>query len=160
MKKTFFLASAIALLPLATMAAKHSHHTKVHHRPGQTAAVTKGAVITFKDGATADLKKVKKDSRITKVFQFKNTGDKPLFIDNVRCFCSCVNLTWDVEPVLPGGKGHVYVTFDAHGITGDFFKEINILSNAVKPEFEKYTTIIISGTVEAESYNAPDLAGK
>jgi Protein of unknown function (DUF1573) len=157
MKKSLFLAAAIALLPFASMAAKHRHHGKKHAHPvGQTPMVAKGAVMTFHDGTTADLKKVKKDSRVTTVFQFKNTGDKPLFIDNVTSFCSCISLKWDVEPVLPGGKGHIVATFDSHGVTGDFFKEINILSNGVKPAYEKYTTVIVSGTVETESYQAPD----
>ncbi|MCC6723500.1 MAG: DUF1573 domain-containing protein [Saprospiraceae bacterium] len=59
------------------------------------------------------------------LFKFKNTGDAPLQIENVRFTCSCTATEWTENPVLPGKEGSVNVTFDARKL-GYFSKKITV----------------------------------
>lgn len=47
-------------------------------------------------------------------FRFKNTGDKPLVIADVRPGCGCTVADYTKEPVLPGAEGLVTAAFDTN----------------------------------------------
>ncbi|MCU0348407.1 MAG: DUF1573 domain-containing protein, partial [Saprospiraceae bacterium] len=58
-------------------------------------------------------------------FKFKNTGDAPIVIDNVRSVCGCTATEWSETPVLPGKEGYVRVVFDARK-AGYFNKKVTV----------------------------------
>ena len=58
-------------------------------------------------------------------FKFKNVGDAPLQIDNVRSICGCTATEWSESPVLPGKEGFVKVEFDSRK-TGYFYKKVTV----------------------------------
>lgn len=45
------------------------------------------------------------------IFSFRNTGDKPLLIYDVKTSCGCTVPTWNKKPIAPGVEDHIEVTF-------------------------------------------------
>jgi hypothetical protein len=69
------------------------------------------------------------DGPVTHQFTFTNTGGEPLIIKNVTASCGCTTPNWSKEPVLPGAKGFITVTFNPQGRPGHFEKNITVNSN-------------------------------
>jgi len=77
------------------------------------------------------------------VFVFKNTGNEPLVLENVKGSCSCTVPKWTTEPILPGKTGEIKVHYNT-GNTGPISKTVTITSNAVN---EPVKVVRIKGTV-------------
>lgn len=94
----------------------------------------KGPKIEFKAADnTIDYGKIYKgeDSGI-RVFEFTNTGDAPLIIENVQSTCGCAIPSKPKEPILPGKTGQIEVKYNM--ATGPIRKSITVESNAVNYE--------------------------
>ncbi len=76
-------------------------------------------------------------------FVFKNTGDAPLLVDNVRSVCGCTATEWTETPILPGEEGFVKVVFDARK-QGYFYKKVTVYFNHQK----KGEKLYVEGFVE------------
>ena len=63
-------------------------------------------------------------------FDFKNTGNEPLIISNVKRSCGCTVPTWPKEPIVPGATGTIKVKYDTKR-PGPINKSITITSNAI-----------------------------
>lgn len=63
-------------------------------------------------------------------FLFKNTGNVPLILTNVRAGCGCTTPEWSKDPVAPGATGCIKVSFDPRNRPGAFVKSITVNSNA------------------------------
>ena len=62
-------------------------------------------------------------------FEVKNTGNKPLVIQDVTTSCGCITVDFTKEPVQPGGAAMVIVTYKAD--RAEYFnKTITIYGNA------------------------------
>lgn len=71
------------------------------------------------------------DPVVTTTFKFKNTGDTPLIIHQAIASCGCTAPQYTQEPIKPGGKGEIKVTYNGAGrFPGKFRKTITIHSNA------------------------------
>lgn len=44
-------------------------------------------------------------------FEFTNTGDKPIAINNIISSCGCAEPVWPKHPIMPGQGGKIEVTF-------------------------------------------------
>ena len=67
----------------------------------------------------------------TCVFEFTNTGDQPLIIQQAFSSCGCTVPTFTKEPILPGQKGELKVTYNGKGkFPGHFKKPVTVRSNA------------------------------
>lgn len=64
------------------------------------------------------------------VFEFKNTGDAPLILTNVRAGCGCTTPEWNRQPIAPGEKGSIKVSYDPRNRPGSFVKSVTVNSNA------------------------------
>ena len=65
----------------------------------------------------------------THSFEVKNTGNKPLVIQDVTTSCGCITVDFTKEPVQPGGAAIVKVTYKAD--RAEYFnKTITIYGNA------------------------------
>ena len=73
------------------------------------------------------------DGRVTTVFEFTNEGMVPLVLTNVRASCGCTTPKWTREPIEPGQKGNITVTYNPNGRPGRFQKTVTITSNATEP---------------------------
>ena len=68
---------------------------------------------------------VKSDGTKTYLFEFTNKGRHPVTIQNVTSSCGCTTPDWSKEPVAPGAKGFVKVSFAPSG-TGAFEKTVTV----------------------------------
>ncbi len=92
---------------------------------------------------TYDFNKVKEGEIVEYNYRFKNTGDKPLVIDQVQASCGCTVPEKPDHPILPGEIGFIKVKFNSERRPGEAHKTITVTSNA-NPEFP---TLILKGTV-------------
>lgn len=61
--------------------------------------------------AEFDFGNIPKEQPVSKVFKLKNTGDKPLTIQDAKASCGCTVPKKPEEPILPGETGDLEVTF-------------------------------------------------
>ena len=78
-------------------------------------------------------------------FTFTNTGDAPVVINQAVASCGCTVPSYTKEPIAPGKKGTISVTYNGKGkFPGHFKKTITVRSNA-KTEM---TRLYILGNME------------
>lgn len=65
----------------------------------------------------------------TYAFEYTNTGQRPAIISDVKTSCGCTATTFTKDPIQPGGKGQVEVTFNSTGRLGYQKKSINVIGN-------------------------------
>ena len=95
-------------------------------------AMAQQPVITF-EKTTHDFGKINEaDGRVTTVFEFTNEGMVPLVLTNVRASCGCTTPKWTREPIEPGQKGTITVTYNPNGRPGRFQKTVTVTSNATE----------------------------
>jgi hypothetical protein len=130
MKKTFFLLLAIILcIPFTNFAQEAKAHVtfeKLQHNFG-----------TFNEELGPQ----------SVAFNFKNEGKVPLILNNVQASCGCTTPEWTREPVAPGAKGLIKVSYDPKNRPGVFNKTIRVTSNADNPD----VVLTIQGEVTARA---------
>jgi len=78
-------------------------------------------------------------------FTFTNTGDKPLVINQAVASCGCTVPEYTKNPIQPGKKGEIKVTYNGTGkFPGHFKKSITVRTNG-KVEM---TRLYIEGTMD------------
>ncbi|MCB9235944.1 MAG: DUF1573 domain-containing protein [Bacteroidia bacterium] len=90
-----------------------------------------------------DFGKITEGEVVAHTFSFKNTGDNPLKIENVKPSCGCTTPDWTREEVAPGGEGFIKVEFDSKGKSGQQTKTVTVTSNTP----ERNTVLTFSGEV-------------
>lgn len=101
--------------------------------------------ITF-DSLRRDMGHIVQGAKVTKRFQFTNTGGAPLVITNVHSVCGCtVGRDWPKDPIPPGGTGSIEVVFDSNGRAGRQEKTVTVVTNATPPS----TVLALTGEVIA-----------
>jgi hypothetical protein len=95
------------------------------------ASAQKQAEITF-DKTTHDFGTFSEDSpKVRCEFSFTNTGNAPLVINQAVASCGCTIPDYTKEPIMPGKKGTIMVTYNGAGkYPGEFRKSITVRSNA------------------------------
>ena len=88
-----------------------------------------GAKIEFKEETINYGEVVKGEDDGIRVFEFTNTGKSPLIITRVQASCGCTVPKKPDQPIMPGEKGKIEVSYDTKRI-GGFSKAITIFSNA------------------------------
>ena len=63
------------------------------------------------------------------VFKFKNTGEAPLVITNVKTSCGCTTPYWPKKPIQPGETEEIKVRFNSNHKRGKQTKTITIHAN-------------------------------
>lgn len=89
------------------------------------------AVIDF-EAEVVDYGTIIQNSDGLRVFTFKNTGNAPLVISNVKTSCGCTVPTYSKEPILPGQEGTLDIKYNTKKL-GAFTKTITVMSNANVP---------------------------
>lgn len=93
------------------------------------------------------------DGRVTHVFSGQNTGDKPVVILDVTTTCGCTAPEFSKQPILPGAKTQVKVTFDPANRPGTFAKDLIVYSI----ERQKIASLTIRGSVVAREKTPEEL---
>lgn len=78
-------------------------------------------------------------------FEFTNSSDINLIINNVRTSCGCTRPSWPEEPIPPGKTERIGISYNTK-IAGKFSKTITVYSNAKSSP----TKLFIKGNVEAK----------
>ncbi len=73
-------------------------------------------------------------------FHFTNEGTVPLVLNGVRASCGCTTPKWTREPVAPGEKGSISVSYNPRNRPGGFNKTITVQSNAENPSVVLHIT--------------------
>jgi hypothetical protein len=113
----------------------------------------KGPKIEFKAADnTIDYGKIYKgvDSGV-RVFEFTNTGDAPLIIENIQSTCGCTVPSKPKEPIMPGKAGQIEIKYNM--ATGPIRKSITVESNAVNYEGGKIHLKIKGEVLEKPNVN-------
>ena len=76
-----------------------------------------------------DYGKISLGSDGERTFVFTNIGNKPLIIKKINSSCGCTIPKKPENPILPGKKGEIKVSYDTKR-AGGFSKSITIFSNA------------------------------
>ena len=99
--------------------------------------------ITF-DKMRHDFGKVSEgDGPVSHDFTFTNTGKAPLIIQNVAVTCGCTTPEYTRQPIRPGEKGFIKVSYDVKGRPGAIDKTVTVHANSVPPT----TDLRITGEV-------------
>ena len=65
-------------------------------------------------------------------FTIKNEGEKPAVIYNVVSSCGCTDVKWTREPIRPGGKGTISVTYSNDEGAYPFDKNLTVYISDIK----------------------------
>ncbi|NME69385.1 DUF1573 domain-containing protein [Flammeovirga aprica] len=76
-----------------------------------------------------DFGEITEGDKVTHVFNYKNTGEVPLTITNVRTTCGCTAPNWDRTPLAPGESAELTVSFNSQNKKGTQVKRITISAN-------------------------------
>lgn len=80
----------------------------------------------------------------TATFDFTNKGTAPLVLNAVNASCGCTTPEWSRQPIAPGARGFIKVSYNPAGRPGAFSKSVSVQSNAENAS----AVLIISGKVE------------
>lgn len=93
------------------------------------------------------------DGKVTHTFMGENRGDKPVVILDVVTTCGCTVPEFSKQPVMPGTKTTVSVSFDPANRPGTFAKELYVYST----ERVKIATLTVRGNVSARPKSISEL---
>ncbi|HEX4888298.1 MAG TPA: DUF1573 domain-containing protein [Luteibaculaceae bacterium] len=106
-------------------------------------------VITFKE-ERIDFGTIQEGDKVTKTFEFENTGKSELVLSGVSAACGCtVPNNWPRQPIAPGETGRIEVTFNSQGKPGQQVKQIVVTANTNPAN----TTIALAGFVTKTPIN-------
>lgn len=88
-----------------------------------------------------DFGQIPKEVPVTTIFKLKNTGDKPLIINDAQASCGCTVPRKPEEPILPGEEGELEVTFTSNPSQAGTAIDKRITVRANIPGGEMYCTI-------------------
>lgn len=89
-----------------------------------------------------DFGQIEKGSPVSYNFEFRNTGNAPLLVSNVKTSCGCTVPAYPKEPIAPGASETIKVTYNA-AREGKFNKKISVYTNASEQAY----ALTISGEV-------------
>ncbi len=154
MKRTVFIA---ALACMATVACKENKKAEVlqeetlieGHPKGLDSTQTVAPAIPTQDELIKnaqskpltnlvlsenhfDFGKIKKGEKVEHVYEVTNTGTNPLIISEVKPGCGCTAPEFTKEPILPGKKGKITLSFDSSNFDGMVNKQAEVYANVEK----------------------------
>ncbi len=147
MKKFFLILTAATFFVACQTAEKEAEKTLTEEEKAQAGAdVANYTTIEWLDSINQDLGKIKEGQVLEINYRFKNTGTKPLVIENVNATCGCTVPEKPEKPFAPGEEGVIKAKFDSKGRPGAQTKTVTVLANT-NPTREYY----LNFKVEVES---------
>ncbi|WP_406684167.1 DUF1573 domain-containing protein [Seonamhaeicola sp. MEBiC1930] len=145
MKKIILGLSTICLLAFVSCkenAAKKIDENKITAAAERDAQASKFPVLEF-DKTEHDFGEIEKGTNVSTVFKYKNTGEAPLVITDIKSSCGCtVPQDWSREPLAPGDSGEFSVKFNGSG-ANKVSKTITVTANTEKgKELVKITAFV------------------
>lgn len=100
-----------------------------------------------------DFGTITEGTQATYKFEFKNTGDAPLVLKNVRPSCGCTTPHWPRKPIMPGDKSQIKAVYNSSGRPGRFHKSITVTTNV--PDRSTHVLYIKGKVVKEEKQESP-----
>ena len=91
-------------------------------------AAKKFADFTFEE-TEFDFGEIAQGDVVKHSFKFKNTGEAPLVISDIKTTCGCTTPQYTKDPVAPGESGEILVQFNSAGKAGVINKRVTIYAN-------------------------------
>ena len=98
--------------------------------------------VAFTD-SLHDFGTINEGEKVSYTFKYKNTGENPLVLEDVRASCGCTLPEWTKDPIMPGEEGLIKVQFNSDGRPGEFKKTITVIANTAS----EVTLLTIKGKV-------------
>jgi len=128
MKKTLFIASLAAIT--LTSCSNATDRIKPIGEVSTNSMLDALPVIEFEE-EFHDFGEVQEGDVVEHTFVFTNEGDGPLIISNAEGSCGCTVPDWPRQPIAPGQKGQIKVSFNSTGRAGRQDKRVTLTTNAV-----------------------------
>lgn len=96
-----------------------------------------------------DFGTIKAGEKVNYTFSFTNTGDADLIVSDARASCGCTASDYTKEPIKPGKKGTLKVSFDSTGKPGQQQKTVTLTTNTATGN----EIVTIKAFVEQEENN-------
>ncbi len=94
-------------------------------------AQTPNPVFTF-DKKLLRFDKVNGGEILRFTYPFENTGNAPLIISNIKVACTCTQTEWPTQPIMPGKKDSIQVSFNTTTVWGFQDRTLDVYSNTGK----------------------------
>jgi len=134
MKKIIFGLSTLCLVAFTSCkedASKKIDENNVAVAAERDANSTKFPVLQFEE-TEHDFGEIEAKTPVETVFNYKNVGDAPLVITDIKSSCGCtVPQDWTRDPLAPGESGKFTVKFNGSG-ANKVSKTITITANTEK----------------------------
>ena len=112
-------------------AAKKIEETNIAAAAERDEKSSKFPVLEF-ENKEHDFGEIEAKTKVETVFKYKNSGDAPLVITDIKSSCGCtVPQDWSREPLLPGDSGQFTVKFNGSG-SNKITKTITVTANTEK----------------------------
>jgi len=76
-----------------------------------------------------DFGNIKKGAKVNHVYEVTNTGTNPLIISEVKPGCGCTAPDFTKDPIMPGKKGKITLSFDSTNFDGSVQKYADVFAN-------------------------------
>ncbi|MCO5249249.1 MAG: DUF1573 domain-containing protein [Chitinophagales bacterium] len=103
--------------------------------------------ITYTE-TKVDLGEVDEGEQVHHTFEFKNTGNEPLYIYDAQGSCGCTIPTYSKEPIAPGANGSIEVVFNSKGRPGFNTKTVTVTANTNPDITELQFTVKVNPKAE------------
>lgn len=145
MKKVILGIGALCLIAFTSCkdnAAKKIDESNVAVAAERDANSSKFPILQFEE-TEHDFGEIEAKTPVETVFNYKNAGDAPLVITDIKSSCGCtVPKDWSREPLAPGATGKFTVKFNGSG-TNKITKTITVTANTEKgSEVVKITAFV------------------
>lgn len=101
------------------------------------------------ENKTVDFGTVVEGTICTHRYKFKNTGNKPLIISDLKVTCGCTVPLWTPFPIKPGDTSSIYIEFNTFNKMGNVAKGVNLVTNSTTPEVG---LIILANVIPDSNY--------
>ncbi|MFB9057986.1 DUF1573 domain-containing protein [Mariniflexile ostreae] len=134
MRKVILGLSTICLMVFTSCkedASKKINENSVTEAAERDAVASKFPVLEF-EKSEHDFGEIEAKTAVETVFNYKNTGDAPLIITDIKTTCGCtVPEDWSKEPLAPGESAKFTVKFNGSG-SNKVSKTITVSANTEK----------------------------
>lgn len=106
--------------PVAATPAGEAAAPAVSNQPTTTIALSE---------SNFDFGNIKKGTKVNHVYEVTNTGTNPLIISEVKPGCGCTAPDFTKDPIMPGKKGKITLSFDSTNFDGAVNKYADVFAN-------------------------------
>lgn len=107
-------------VPMGSDSVNNTQSAAVSNQPTTTVALSE---------SNFDFGNIKKGAKVNHVYEITNTGTNPLIISEVKPGCGCTAPDFTKDPIMPGKKGKITLSFDSTNFDGAVQKYADVFAN-------------------------------